>query len=367
MKIIFRADANSNIGMGHVMRCLSIADACRRHDIEAYFIIADDNPLEIISGRGFDPYVLNSDYRCMDDELEQWPSDKKADYIVVDSYYVTDSYLKSLKRILPYSERKVRIIYIDDVFKFPYPVDCLINYNVFAKELFYDELYRETVVKPKFVLGPLYTPLRKEYRDIPKRTQTRYIKNVLVSTGGADHLHLSLAIADYIEKRISDNDYKFHILIGAMNTDREKISRIAYFSDKIIMHEKVDDMKSLIESCDLVVSAAGSTLYEVCACGVPLITYSVADNQIRGGEAFENLEIGVYIGDVRETVDMEASSHESEQLTKVRDDVCQKLFETIKQIENDYKKRVKIGNVMQNLIDGNGADRIVREIAKMGK
>jgi len=64
--------------------------------------------------------------------------------------------------------------------------------------------------------------------------------------------------------------------------------------------ENVQDMRGLICSMDLIVSAAGSTLYEICACGVPLITFVTADNQIRGAEAFSSLGLAVNIGDLRE-------------------------------------------------------------------
>lgn len=47
---------------------------------------------------------------------------------------------------------------------------------------------------------------------------------------------------------------------------------------------------------DICISAARTTLYEICACGVPLITYSLADNQIFGAKAFENLGLGINIG-----------------------------------------------------------------------
>ena len=80
-------------------------------------------------------------------------------------------------------------------------------------------------------------------------------------------------------------------------------------------------MRALILSMDICVSAAGSTLYEICACGVPLITYILADNQIPGAGTFEKSGLAVNCGD-----------------------------------------RVEVGKRMQEMIDGYGAERLVRQL-----
>ena len=106
-----------------------------------------------------------------------------------------------------------------------------------------------------------------------------------------------------------------------------------------------DDMRSLITSADIAVSAAGSTLYEICACGVPLVTYIIADNQIKGAEAFEKLGLAVNCGDIR----------------KITNPVG-KIMTAVKNLADDYQLRHKTGENMQQIIDGHGADRIARNI-----
>ena len=104
-------------------------------------------------------------------------------------------------------------------------------------------------------------------------------------------------------------------------------------------------MKSLIESMDIVISAAGSTTYEVSACGVPLITYSVADNQIPGAVAFKEDGIAEYIGDIRNDKNF-----------------VEKIMLKIKELSGNHAKRIAIGNKMQKMVDGYGADRIIKII-----
>lgn len=66
--IVFRADGNSEIGSGHVMRCLSIAEVARDLGEECIFITSSDDMTSVIKGKSFDNIVLNTDYREMESE-----------------------------------------------------------------------------------------------------------------------------------------------------------------------------------------------------------------------------------------------------------------------------------------------------------
>lgn len=351
MNVVFRADANHNIGMGHIMRCLSIADSFKAKGHFVSFVVADDCAKSLINTRGFRVEILHSDYSDMLSELDCWP-DIPIDVLIVDSYFVSYKYLTSLKK-----KKQFLLVYLDGRAAFPYPVDALINYNIYGQKMDYETLY-EGERKPVLILGPTFTPLRSMFQGVMLKKQPQKVQNVLVSTGGADGLHLSLSLLCALEK-FSNWAYRFHFLIGAMNVDKEIIYSIAHRLPFVVVHENVSDMRTLIESCDIAVSAAGSTLYEICSCGVPLITYSVADNQIPGAETFKKLSIAENVGDLRipETI-------ESEKIVsgKMKSDVAEVILNAVNQLSSDYEKRIKMGFRMQKLIDGFGADRIVKKI-----
>lgn len=335
-RIFIRADANPNVGMGHIMRCLSIAECFSFAGHSVLFILADENIDELVMSRGYKTVVLHTDYQNMEEELLFWP-EEPSDIIIVDSYFVTNHYFSNLKKMKLKEDGK--LVYIDDLAAFPYLVDILVNYNVYGTELDYLNLYNKSNL-PKLILGADYAPLRSMFRNVSRKEQKRKVTDVLISTGGSDYLHLALRIIQSNPSR-----FIYHILIGTLNSDKDEIERLAQSLPNIVLHENVIDMKSLIESCDIVVSAAGSTLYEICACGVPLITYILADNQIPGAKAFERLGLAVNCGDMRGVPDS-----------------AKKILEAVEQIADNYKYRCTVGIRMQNMIDGYGADRVVKRI-----
>lgn len=346
--IYIRADANKNIGMGHIMRCLSIADAFRFCGYAVIFILANEGVERIIKSRGYEAFILNSDYKDLESELEKWPQ-TPPDIIIVDSYFATHRYFLELKKIS-------NLVCIDDLVAFPYPVDIIVDYNAYANNLDYQSLYNNS--PPKLILGPKYAPLRSGFRNLKRKVQPVRVENILLSTGGADKLHLALHFVKNLVQQKA-NAYKYHILIGAMNTDKERIHAISKDCEFIILHENVSDMIGLLGDIDVAVSASGSTLYEICACGIPLITYVLADNQIRGAEAFDNLGFTINIGDLREKSTVNDSVVRSQRLASYSID---RIMLAIDELCNDYHKRVEIGNRMQDLIDGYGANRMAEEI-----
>lgn len=356
--ILFRADANQTIGMGHIMRCLSIADAMAatsnstilprgKQDIK--FMLADEGISDLIRNRGYEPIVLHTDYRVVDSEIEKWTELEDsidADLIIVDSYYVTPTYLTYLK------DNIGRVCYIDDVLSFPYPTDILINYNAYASAESYHTLYSSSEVEPEFILGVKYAPLRSSFIGVERREQREEVKDVLLSTGGSDELHIALSFVKYLCDQQPDGR-TYHILLGAMNQDKTEIREMAEKMDNIILHENVQDMRGLICSMDLIVSAAGSTLYEICACGVPLITFVTADNQIRGAEAFSSLGLAVNIGDLREPESIKRGAVISGTLDS-------QAIEKMNSLTTEA--RVKMSKRQRAIIDGCGAERLAEAL-----
>lgn len=343
-KILFRVDGNTVIGAGHIMRCLSIGMAARAAGAECGYLIADHSFEALIKKEGFWVYVLESDYSRMDDELVDLISiitDYDPDITLIDSYYVTAKYINTIRE-------KTYVAYIDDTISFAYPVNILINYNIYAEDLKYSDLYIKAGIKtPQLILGKAFVPLRQEFQNLSEISVKQNVENILFSAGGADPEHMILAFVNtIIDSNIIDH-YNFHLILGNFEPDLDEIVELSKKYSNIYPHKNVTCMAQLMRQCDIAVSAAGSTLYELCACGIPTITYSLEDNQIPGAQTFSKKNMMINIGDIR-----------------LNNMFMNDLLMSLSELCIDYGRRQKMHLSVLNAVDGHGAKRIANELLK---
>lgn len=342
--ILFRADGNANIGAGHVMRCLSIGMAARKLGYQCKYLIADSSFQKIIEANGFETDILNTNYSNLEAELNVVIDKIKEDNplaVFVDSYYVTSLYLATLSTMLS-------VIYLDDIRAFAYPVDFLINYNAFAKQINYPLYYKDENVKiPTLLLGEMFVPLREEFQNRSEVKINKRVNHILFSAGGADPERIALNFVRFIIQNTELKKYYFHIVLGHFEVDAEEIKEISKTYPQIIVHEKVVRMSDLMRQCDLAVSAAGSTLYELCACGIPTITYILENNQILGAKSLCAKGIMMNVGDYR-----------------TEKKFFSKILNMILLLDNDFASRKRMHDLSISAVDGNGAVNIIKTVMK---
>ena len=130
-----------------------------------------------------------------------------------------------------------------------------------------------------------------------------------------------------------------------MHVHRAGLLNMAQADGRIVLCEGVQDMASLMASCDLAFSAGGTTLYELCAVGVPSVSYTMADNQIPGVLAFSQAGLIPYVGDVRNHPDFFGSA-----MAALED------LMSVPAARRSQSARMKMA------IDGAGADRIAEAL-----
>ena len=334
-RIAFRVDGNESVGSGHIMRCLSIANASRELGAEVLFITADKKITSIIMTNNFKSVVLDTNFAELELELE---SLKKYicsdDILVIDSYFVTQKYLSELKNLCT-------LVYIDDMAQMPYPVDILINYNIYAGEINYNSIYKSYDL-PKLLLGATYVPLREEFSLVHEKKIRSTVKNVLVSTGGADAEHIAIRFALYINENSQRFEgITFNFVVGKFSVDLEKLKILEAQSDRIKLFVNVKNISKLMKEADIAISAAGSTLYELCACAVPTVTYVFADNQSLGERTFSKKNIMLSGGDIRKEKNFEKN-----------------IFDALNRLIEDVELRETISKKMYESVDIHGAKKI---------
>ena len=300
---IIRADGNTAIGMGHVMRCLSIADAMKERNIEPVFMTADNGCVSMIEDRGFEVYVLGTDYRDMESELPlirnyletQNKGAKQIPAILVDSYQVTSRYYEELRKL-------AKVACLEDMGQ-SYPVDLLVNYNIYGPKLVYDNKITYATL-----LGTGYQPLRREFQQDIQYDIKDKITDVMITTGGSDPYFAARAFTDtfLFEKELEKSQIRYHIISGPFNMHAEELHKLYDENPRVEIHEHVTCMKEIMKQCDVVLSATGSTIYEVSALGVPLIAFYFAENQRQGADMLSEIthviNCGNYADDAEQTV-----------------------------------------------------------------
>lgn len=336
--ILFRADGNAQVGSGHIMRCLSFADAFRDEGQTVVFVTADDCFQSAIRGRGYECVVLHAKYDHMEGDLPKFlPLLQKLrpSFVLLDSYFVAPDYMATIQGESP-------LVYIDDLNAFDYPADLVVNYTLYGDKLPYPQ-------NKTYLFGPEYALLRKEFQNVPHREVAKQVRNVLVSTGGADPEHVALRCVQYLLEQ-PPGYVTYHVVLGAMNQDISEIERISAECPHILLYQNVSDMRSLMLRCDAAISAGGTTLFELCACGLPTVTYVLADNQIMNAASFEKAGLMLNAGDIR------GNGH-----------YVERIFERLELLVRDRPLRQRMAGQMQTLVDGRGANRLAKAILEFSK
>lgn len=356
MALIIRADGNAKTGAGHLMRCLAIAEACRRNvrNAEVTFFCGDEASAELARSHGFPAEVLQGGFAEPERELADWrsrfpigaadPCDERkrtepqtARTILVDSYEATDVYLQALRAV-------GRVYLMDDLQSRAFPVDGVINYNIFADEKRYRELYRNC--DTKLYLGARYIPLRQQFWNQICEIKPR-AHRLLITTGGGDADN----IAGQIAARLLDIGLELVIVAGHFNPHAAELRRMAQEHPQIQIHKDVQDMASLMLSCDLAITAGGSTIYELAALGVPFVCFSYAENQEL---------LTAYIG-AKSVAGFAGAWHRDAAKT------LERIVQQITELAANADQRRQFSQRERELVDGRGADRLAEILRDKGK
>lgn len=335
--IYVRVDANQFIGMGHLMRCLTVALALKKIGEKITFIISDIKCKEIIEQSGFETICLENDYSKKEEEVSTLIKllvNNDISFILVDSYYVTNNYFSELKKIS-------KVIYFDDLNTQCWDVNILINYNVYASKLDYSEYRTKDTV---LLLGTQYAPLRDEFKKNNITKINKDVKNIFVSAGGADPEKITELIISKICSKW--DNVQFHFVVGNLNSRIDNLKNMS--KENVIIHINETNMSKLMCQCDIAISAAGTTLYELCACGIPTITYTLADNQFLAANEFDAKSIMLNVGDCRENKRFALD-----------------LNDTIKQLVENTSLRKQMSEKMKKLVNGKGALEIAQNVINL--
>lgn len=300
MNFLIRVDASIQIGSGHVMRCLTVAQALSDSGHNCIFVMRkhDGNLIDHIVEKGYRVLVLNPPppwKGVFKDEYQQWLGvteredvnetigllklEKiKIDWVIVDHYGLSAEWEQIV------SSFTKKILVIDDLANRKHYADIILDCGVVADITQYFKLNINS--SACYLLGPKYALLRSEFNFYRKKLEEkndRYKKNkfkILLNMGGMDKDDVTSRVMSTLEHFKKIKNIELTIVMGRNAPWKNEVLRKAtelYMKTDVLIDFK--NMAELMVESDLAIGAAGSTAWERCCLGLPTVMICIADNQ----------------------------------------------------------------------------------------
>lgn len=361
-RVVIRVDASVEMGMGHLMRCMSIANTLKDDGTEVFFLLRSHAAalVSLIEANGHkvgllpDPPHRNADAadagharwlpttweRDAEQTLEAIDQVGPVDWLVVDHYALDARWERLQRQLVP------RILSIDDLADRPHDCDVLLDQN-FVSDM--ETRYQGRVpVECRELLGPRYALLRREFAEERKSMIARSgeVHRILVCYGGSDPANETAKALNAI-KSLSHNSVAVDVVIGRSNPHAELISRLCAELPQAELHLDAHNMAELLRRADLALGAGGGMSWERCCLGLPTIAIDIAANQIGALTGLARIGALVYLGS--------AASVTQKAITRA-----------IQSLLDDPNRTRQMGEIAQELVDGEGSHRVLAAMEMAG-
>lgn len=355
-RVVIRVDASTEMGLGHLMRCLSLARGLADDGAEVFFLLRSHAArlAGLIEGEGHAVRLLpdpehREEVPAEDESAHSfwlpttWQKDAgqtldaihdigPVDWLIVDHYALDAKWERMLRGRVP------SILAIDDLADRDHDCDILLDQNlVLDMERRY---HGRLAVTCRPLLGPAYALLRPEFagqrESLPERSGR--IDRVLICYGGSDPGNETAKALSAI-KCLSKPQLAVDVAIGLSNPNGDSISALCREMPDVELHRGANNMAELMARADLAIGAGGVMSWERCCLGLPTIAVHIADNQIGALTALAGCGAVAYLGSAASvTVDQIAG--------------------TLRSMLDDLARTRAMGLVARTLVDGLGNSRV---------
>jgi UDP-2,4-diacetamido-2,4,6-trideoxy-beta-L-altropyranose hydrolase len=344
LKIIFRTDASIQIGTGHVMRCLTLADELTRQGHQCWFICREHpgHLGDVIASKGYGLTLLPAppeeqlpqQESSSSDDYARWlgvPWQEDAnqtldaisplnpDWLVVDHYTLDAQWERTLSSAVD------KIMVIDDLANRPHECTLLLD-QTFGRSV---EDYQPWVSDNcQLLCGSQYALLRPEFAELrPYSLQRRSkpeLRQLLIAMGGVDKDNVTGQVLDVLRNSDLPADCNIIVVMGVtapwLESIKQQAQTLPWHTDVKV---GVSNMAQLMADSDLAIGAAGATSWERCCLGLPTVMIVLADNQrtiarnlYKAGAAkcIDTQNINSCPSGIFNGIDLEALSKESQKI-----------------------------------------------------
>jgi UDP-2,4-diacetamido-2,4,6-trideoxy-beta-L-altropyranose hydrolase len=312
MKVVFRTDASLEIGTGHVMRCLTLAEALTAKGAEGQFISRahEGNLIDFIRGKGFITHELPIAQHSRGSPTahgikvppplvhRHWlgatqAQDSEAcapilaalrpNWLVVDHYSLDASWERALAQHYP------KLMVIDDLADRTHTCDLLLDQTFGRQTTDYQPLVPTTC---RLLCGSQYALLRPEFAalrpySLQRRDQPTF-RELLITMGGVDKDNATGQVLQVLRTCPLPADCRITVVVGVaapwLGDVRRQVQNMPWETQVLV---GVTNMAQLMADSDLAIGAAGATSWERCCLGLPTIMLVLAENQLKVAEGLK--------------------------------------------------------------------------------
>lgn len=351
---VFRVDASGQIGAGHVMRCLTLADAladlgflnkfvCRKHE---------GHMIELIEQRGYRAIGLDqdrnfsmptndlahagwlgSDWISDSEETKEAMGSERVDWLVVDHYAIDRRWHQAMRPFVK------RLLVLDDIADRSLDCDLLLNQNYGSSSARYEQLVPKHCMQ---LHGPGYAllkPLYSRLRDSASNRSGEIFSVLIYFGGGSDNLNLTSSAVEAFNTKDLKHIH-LDVVVSVSYAHLHSLQVLASERGHTEIHSQLPDLANLMAQADLAIGAGGATTWERCCLGLPSIVVSIADNQNPACVALADSNIIQYPGEAKNI----SASH---------------IREVVRLLLQNSKQMLSMSQKSMNLVDGLGVLKVV--------
>jgi len=326
VKLLVRADASVEIGMGHRVRCQALTHAFEMLGWQCRFVM----------DRRYQAFGSAEDI-FIDSETQFWRLAAQADLVILDHY----GYLaEDIARLY---QHQPNLLVLDD----------MNDRGVFPAKWLLNPLQQNYTKQIEYPLtGSQYALLRPVFQrsghSIDHVKDVLTPSQLLITLGGTDPLALTLPILNAL-LRSDFPAQDIRVLLGANAKNADQVLGFC-LAHRIAIEQGLSDVTPLMKQAKMAISAAGGTLFELACMGVPTVFAQVAENQTR------SLEQHVPLGWCRSVRFDDVSD-------ALRGQRIEELVEELNRAWFDLEWQEKARQIARHLVDGDGAKRVAKQVS----
>lgn len=365
VRVLFRADASLQIGTGHVMRCLTLADALRERGADCYFICRchPGNLMNEIEQRGFGVAVLphNGKWTGTDTTQpahaawlgEDWETDAEqtkvgvggtvADWLIVDHYALDARWECAL------APQYRKLMVIDDLADRPHACDLLLD-QTFGRDA--SDYHSLVPAGCHLLCGSQYALLRPEFAALRTHSLQRrarpVLRELLITMGGVDKYNATGQVLQALRTCPLPADCRITVIMGATAPWLDAVRKQAQgmpWPTRVLV--SVSHMAQWMADSDLAIGAAGATSWERCCLGIPTIMLVLAENQCKVAQGLEQSGAAKSI--------------------KLGQNATTQLMEMLRLLIDDPAQLLQMSECAASIVDGSGVNAVMRQMEGCGE